>query len=71
MTMMRLGRKLLEIHLPRWRVNVFAGGDRAGHHIFERGTKAGKRVQCNMGAKNHGVIMGDANKEYTINQLVR
>lgn len=30
----------------------------------------GKRVQCNMGAKNHGVIMPDANKEYTINQLV-
>ncbi len=24
-----------------------------------------------MGAKNHGVIMSDANKEYTINQLVR
>ena len=23
-----------------------------------------------MGAKNHGVIMPDANKEYTINQLV-
>ena len=23
-----------------------------------------------MGAKNHGVIMSDANKEYTINQLV-
>ncbi len=23
-----------------------------------------------MGAKNHGVIMGDANREYTINQLV-
>ncbi len=23
-----------------------------------------------MGAKNHGVIMADANKEYTINQLV-
>ena len=23
-----------------------------------------------MGAKNHGVIMPDANKEYTINQVV-
>jgi malonate-semialdehyde dehydrogenase (acetylating) / methylmalonate-semialdehyde dehydrogenase len=23
-----------------------------------------------MGAKNHGVIMPDANKEYTINQLI-
>ena len=24
-----------------------------------------------MGAKNHGVIMPDANKEYTINQVLR
>jgi len=48
----------------------FVGGDAAGHHIFNRGSQNGKRVQCNMGAKNHGVIMGDANKEYTINQLV-
>lgn len=29
----------------------------------------GKRVQSNMGAKNHGVIMPDANKEHTLNQL--
>merc|ERR1712158_151453 len=48
----------------------FVGGDAAGKHIYERGSANGKRVQCNMGAKNHGVIMPDANKEYTINQLV-
>lgn len=47
-----------------------SGGDRAGKHIYDRGSQNGKRVQCNMGAKNHGVIMADANKEYTINQLV-
>ena len=29
----------------------------------------GKRVQSNMGAKNHGVIMPDANKEKALNQL--
>ena len=46
------------------------GGDPAGKHIYNRGSANGKRVQCNMGAKNHGVIMPDANKEYTINQLV-
>ena len=49
----------------------FVGGDKAGQHIYNRGSKNGKRVQCNMGAKNHGVIMADANKEYTINQLVK
>ena len=40
----------------------FVGGDAAGRHIYQRGSAAGKRVQCNMGAKNHGVIMPDANK---------
>jgi malonate-semialdehyde dehydrogenase (acetylating) / methylmalonate-semialdehyde dehydrogenase len=41
-----------------------------GKHVYERGTRNGKRVQSNMGAKNHGVIMPDANKENTLNQLV-
>jgi malonate-semialdehyde dehydrogenase (acetylating)/methylmalonate-semialdehyde dehydrogenase len=40
-----------------------------GKHIYERGGKNGKRVQSNMGAKNHGVIMPDANKESTLNQV--
>merc|ERR1712172_315080 len=55
---------------PDIRAISFVGGDAAGKHIYERGSSNGKRVQCNMGAKNHGVIMPDANKEYTINQLV-
>jgi len=48
----------------------FVGSDIAGRHIYERGSKNGKRVQSNMGAKNHGVIMPDANKESTLTQLV-
>lgn len=48
----------------------FVGSDKAGKYIYERGSKNGKRVQSNMGAKNHGVIMPDANKEHTLNQLV-
>ena len=40
-----------------------------GKYIYEQGSKHGKRVQSNMGAKNHGVIMPDANKESTLNQL--
>lgn len=47
----------------------FVGGDAAGKHIYQRASAAGKRVQSNMGAKNHGVIMPDANKEHTLNQL--
>ena len=37
----------------------FVGGDRAGKHIYERGRSHGKRVQANMGAKNHAVVMPD------------
>ena len=48
----------------------FVGSNQAGEYIFERGTKNGKRVQSNMGAKNHGVIMPDAAKEHTLNSLV-
>ncbi|XP_055390602.1 probable methylmalonate-semialdehyde dehydrogenase [acylating], mitochondrial [Condylostylus longicornis] len=47
----------------------FVGSDKAGKHIYERAGRNGKRVQSNMGAKNHGVVMADANKENTLNQL--
>ncbi|EJD55669.1 methylmalonate-semialdehyde dehydrogenase [Auricularia subglabra TFB-10046 SS5] len=48
----------------------FVGGNRAGTHIYNRGTQNGKRVQANLGAKNHGVIMPDANKNLALNSLV-
>ncbi|XP_074852897.1 methylmalonate-semialdehyde/malonate-semialdehyde dehydrogenase [acylating], mitochondrial isoform X1 [Carettochelys insculpta] len=48
----------------------FVGSNKAGEYIYERGSRNGKRVQSNMGAKNHGVVMPDANKENTLNQLV-
>jgi malonate-semialdehyde dehydrogenase (acetylating)/methylmalonate-semialdehyde dehydrogenase len=55
---------------PTIRAISFVGSDQAGKYIYERGSKNGKRVQSNMGAKNHGVIMPDANKENALNQLV-
>ena len=55
---------------PAIKAVSFVGSDQAGKHIYERSAKAGKRVQCNMGAKNHGVVMPDANKEHTLNQLI-
>lgn len=48
----------------------FVGGNAAGEHIYARGTKNGKRVQSNMGAKNHGVIMPDADKDHALNSLI-
>ncbi|GAB0092758.1 Probable methylmalonate-semialdehyde dehydrogenase [Sergentomyia squamirostris] len=54
---------------PDIRAVSFVGSDQAGKYIYERAGRNGKRVQSNMGAKNHGVIMADANKENTLNQL--
>ena len=55
---------------PAIKAISFVGSDQAGKYIYERGSNHGKRVQSNMGAKNHGVIMPDANKEHTLNALV-
>ncbi|TDL28600.1 methylmalonate-semialdehyde dehydrogenase [Rickenella mellea] len=55
---------------PAIKAISFVGGDRAGKHIYERGTKNGKRVQANLQAKNHAVIMPDANKNLAINSIL-
>jgi malonate-semialdehyde dehydrogenase (acetylating)/methylmalonate-semialdehyde dehydrogenase len=55
---------------PSVRAISFVGGNQAGEYIFDRGTKNGKRVQSNLGAKNHATIMPDADKESTLNALV-
>ena len=63
---------------PNIKAISFVGGDRAGRHIYERyvssfsvrslvdtrlsGTKNGKRVQSNMGAKNHAILMPDGGR---------
>jgi malonate-semialdehyde dehydrogenase (acetylating) / methylmalonate-semialdehyde dehydrogenase len=48
----------------------FVGSTRVGTLVYERATRSGKRAQCMMGAKNHAVILPDANKEQALNQLV-
>jgi malonate-semialdehyde dehydrogenase (acetylating)/methylmalonate-semialdehyde dehydrogenase len=55
---------------PTIRAISFVGSNKGGEYIFADGTNHGKRVQANMGAKNHGVIMPDANKEDCLNALV-
>lgn len=55
---------------PEIKAISFVGGDIAGKAIFARATANGKRVQANLGAKNHGVILPDANKNATLNSLV-
>ena len=48
----------------------FVGSTKVGTHVYNRASGAGKRVQCMMGAKNHGIILPDAHKEQTLNNLV-
>ncbi|KAG9440166.1 hypothetical protein H6P81_020331 [Aristolochia fimbriata] len=48
----------------------FVGSNTAGMHIYARGAANGKRVQSNMGAKNHAIVMPDANVDATLNALV-
>lgn len=47
----------------------FVGSNVAGEAVFDRGTRNGKRVQSNLGAKNHAVILPDADKDATIRAL--
>lgn len=48
----------------------FVGANTAGEHIYTRASATGKRCQVNMGAKNHAIVMPDAEKEDCLNALV-
>ncbi|XP_038681598.1 methylmalonate-semialdehyde dehydrogenase [acylating], mitochondrial [Tripterygium wilfordii] len=48
----------------------FVGSNTAGMHIYGRASARGKRVQSNMGAKNHAIVMPDANADATLNALL-
>ncbi|CDO55374.1 similar to Saccharomyces cerevisiae YOR374W ALD4 Mitochondrial aldehyde dehydrogenase [Geotrichum candidum] len=55
---------------PRIKAISFVGSDKAGKYIYTRGTANGKRVQANLGAKNHAVLLPDANKNFALNSIV-
>ena len=48
----------------------FVGSTPIAHYIYSRGTASGKRVQCFGGAKNHMVIMPDADMDQTVDALI-
>ncbi|HUH59284.1 MAG TPA: CoA-acylating methylmalonate-semialdehyde dehydrogenase [Candidimonas sp.] len=48
----------------------FIGSTHVGTEIYRRASNAGKRCQSMMGAKNHCVILPDADREVALNQLV-
>ncbi|SAL12301.1 methylmalonate-semialdehyde dehydrogenase [Caballeronia turbans] len=47
----------------------FVGSTAVGTHVYNLASQHGKRVQSMMGAKNHAVVLPDANKEQTLNAL--
>ena len=55
---------------PDIRAVSFIGSTRVGTAVHERASLAGKRVQAMMGAKNHCVVMPDANKGQALNHLL-
>lgn len=48
----------------------FVGSNSGGKHVYSRAAAHGKRVQANTGAKNHAVIMPDADVDQAVNALV-
>ncbi len=48
----------------------FVGSTPIAHYIYSRGCATGKRVQCFGGAKNHMVIMPDADMDQTVDALI-
>ncbi|KAJ5734827.1 aldehyde dehydrogenase [Penicillium manginii] len=47
----------------------FVGSNQAGEYIFEKGSASGKRVQANLGAKNHAVVLPDSDKDSTLEAI--
>lgn len=58
------------LDVPAIKAISFVGSNRAGEYIYRRGSANGKRVQANLGAKNHGVVMPDCDKKQAISAII-
>jgi malonate-semialdehyde dehydrogenase (acetylating) / methylmalonate-semialdehyde dehydrogenase len=47
----------------------FVGSSDIAHYVYSRGVAAGKRMQCMGGAKNHGIVMPDADLDQVVKDL--
>lgn len=54
---------------PAIKAISFVGSNKAGEYIYARGSAQGKRVQANLGAKNHAAVMPDCNKNHALNAI--
>lgn len=48
----------------------FVGSSDIAHYVYSEATKAGKRAQCMGGAKNHGIILPDANMDQAVKDIL-
>ena len=48
----------------------FVGSSDIANYVYERGARAGKRVQAMGGAKNHGIVMPDADLDMAASALM-
>lgn len=55
---------------PRIKAVTFVGGDKAAKYIYERSAQQGKRCQANGAAKNHMIVLPDANKAQAVNAVI-
>lgn len=65
-------RKEAEIFLtdPRVKAVTFVGTTRVGKHIYSIASAHGKRVQAQCEAKNHGLVLEDADLESATNAII-
>ena len=54
---------------PAIKAISFVGSNKAGEYIFARGSANGKRVQANLGAKNHAALLPDCDKNHALNAI--
>ena len=47
----------------------FVGSSDIAHYVYSRGVSAGKRVQAMGGAKNHGIVMPDADLDQAVDDI--
>lgn len=55
---------------PDIRAVSFVGSIAVGKHVYRTATQNLKRVQCMTGAKNHMVVMPDANRQQAVNNII-
>ncbi len=55
---------------PDVRAIGFVGSTPIAEYIYTRGTASGKRVQCFGGAKNHMIVMPDADMDQAVDALI-